>query len=76
MYNHTNKTGMDLWTDSDRMKLNAFGEKLELGEKIIIIMFAISTILGNTLVLVATWRVRSLHQPNKYFIASLAVVRR
>jgi phage shock protein PspC (stress-responsive transcriptional regulator) len=73
MYNHTNKTGMDLWTDSDRMKLNAFGEKLELGEKIVIIMFAISTILGNTLVLVATWKVRSLHQPNKYFIASLAV---
>ena len=29
--------------------------------------------MGNTLVLLATWRKRSLHQPNKYFIACLAV---
>ena len=40
---------------------------------IIIIIFAIVTILGNTLVLVATWRERSLHEPNKYFIVCLAV---
>ena len=29
--------------------------------------------MGNTLVLLATWRDRSLHQPNKYFVACLAV---
>ena len=29
--------------------------------------------MGNTLVLLATWRERSLHQPNKHFIACLAV---
>jgi hypothetical protein len=40
---------------------------------ITIIIFVIVTILGNTLVLVATWRERSLHEPNKYFIVCLAV---
>ena len=29
--------------------------------------------MGNTLVLLVTWRERSLHQPNKYFIACLVV---
>ena len=29
--------------------------------------------IGNTLVLVATWREKRLHQPNKYFVACLAV---
>ena len=38
-----------------------------------LIIFAMFTIFGNTLVLVATWRERSLHQPNKYFIVCLAV---
>jgi G protein-coupled receptor 103 len=65
----TNKTE----TDSERMELIAFLDQLDLAEKIILIIFAICTILGNTLVLVATWRERSLHQPNKYFIACLAV---
>ena len=37
------------------------------------IFIAILTILGNTLVLLATWKERSLHEPNKYFIACLAV---
>jgi hypothetical protein len=46
---------------------------LELAEKITFIIFAIFTIFGNTLVLVATWKERSLHQPNKYFIVCLAV---
>jgi hypothetical protein len=73
MYNHTNQIGTDLWTDSDWKTLLAFQEQLFLADKIILIIFAISTILGNALVLVATWRERSLHQPNKYFIACLAV---
>ncbi|CAB3981041.1 5-hydroxytryptamine receptor 1-like [Paramuricea clavata] len=50
-----------------------FLDELGLADKIIFIIFAICTIVGNTLVLVATWREASLHQPNKYFIASLAV---
>jgi hypothetical protein len=48
-------------TDSDRMKLDVFLEKLDFSKIIILITFAICTILGNTLVLVATWRERSLH---------------
>jgi hypothetical protein len=51
----------------------AFWEQLDLAEKITVIIFAIFTIIGNTLVLLATWRERSLHQPNKYFIVCLAV---
>jgi hypothetical protein len=50
-----------------------FREQLDLAEKITLIILAIFTIFGNTLVLVATWGERSLHQPNKYFIACLAV---
>jgi hypothetical protein len=50
-----------------------YREQLYLAEKITIIILAIFTILGNTLVLVATWRERSLHEPNKYFIVCLAV---
>ena len=73
IYNDTNQTGADLLTDSDRMKLIAFWDQLVLAEKITLIIFAIFTIPGNTLVLVVTWRERSLHQPNKYFIACLAV---
>ena len=36
-------------------------------------LISILIMLGNTLVLLVTWRERSLHQPNKYFIACLAV---
>ena len=56
--------------DSDCMK---FLYQLFLAEKILLIFISILIIMGNTLVLVATWRERSLHQPNKYFIACLAV---
>ena len=71
--NHTNQTETSTWTDSDRMKLTAFYEQIALAEKSILIFFATFTILGNTLVLVATWKESSLHQPNKYFVACLAV---
>ena len=44
-----------------------------LAGKILLIFSSILIIIGNTSVLLATWRERSLHQPNKYFIACLAV---
>ena len=50
-----------------------FIKQIALAEKILLIASSILIILGNTLVLLATWRERSLHQPNKYFIACLAV---
>ncbi|XP_028398877.1 D(2) dopamine receptor-like [Dendronephthya gigantea] len=61
------------WTSNDWMKIAQFEEKRALAEKVIYIVIIIFTILGNTLVLVATWRERDLHQPNKYFIACLAL---
>jgi hypothetical protein len=73
MYNHPYEAETGTWTDSNRIKLTAFLDDLVLADKIMLIFFAICTILGNTLVLVATWRERSLHQPNKYFVACLAV---
>jgi hypothetical protein len=38
------------------MKLTAFYEQIALAEKSILIFFSTFTILGNTLVLVATWQ--------------------
>jgi hypothetical protein len=73
LYNDTNEAETDPWTDSDRMKLITFRGKVVLANKFILIIFAISTTLGNTLVLVATWREANLHQPNKYFVACLAI---
>ena len=72
-YSHTNQTGTFRLTESDRLKLVEFVEQLFLCQKIVLIFLAIFTILGNTLVLIVTWREKSLHQPNKYFIACLAV---
>ena len=40
--------------------------------KFVVIFIAVLTILGNSLVLFTTWKEKSLHQPNKYFIACLA----
>ena len=57
-------------TDSEILILT---KHLLLSEKIILIFITIFTITGNTIVLVVTWKERSLHKPNKYFIACLAV---
>ena len=39
---------------------------------VLIILIMILATLGNLMVLVVTWMERSLHQPNKYFVACLA----
>ena len=68
-FNHTNQTelsGMDI------LELDTWVEQFIFCQKIIIIFIAILTVLGNSLVLIVTWRKKSLHQPNKYFIACLA----
>jgi hypothetical protein len=54
-------------------EISSFMEHILSLEKNVTIFIMILTILGNTLVLVATWRETSLHQPNKYFVACLAV---
>ena len=66
--NPTNKT----WHRCDSDCRN-FVNQVLLAENILLIFISILIIMGNTLVLLATWRERSLHQPNKYFIACLAV---
>ncbi|CAB4042220.1 5-hydroxytryptamine receptor 1-like [Paramuricea clavata] len=68
MYNQTNQTETPVYSDWAK-----FLEQRFFAEKIIVTFFATFTMVGNTLVLVATWRERSLHQPNKYFIVCLAV---
>ena len=60
----------ETWIDSDDIK---FFTQVLLARKYFLIFIMILIIMGNTLVLLATWRERSLHQPNKYFIACLAV---
>ena len=63
----------EMWSNSDRMKYNEFRDQLSLALKILYTLISILIITGNTLVLLVTWRDRSLHQPNKYFVACLAV---
>ena len=62
-----------MWSNSDRMKYYEFRDQLSPALKILYTLISILIIMGNTLVLLATWRDRSLHQPNKYFVACLAV---
>ena len=68
--NITNNSTNETWCDSDCVE---FTNQLDLAEKMLWILISILIILGNILVLLVTWRERSLHQPNKYFIACLAV---
>ena len=70
IYNCTNKTSPD---GHDSMKFLELFKKLLLAETILNIFTIILIIVGNTLVLLATWKEKILHQPNKYFVACLAV---
>ncbi|XP_028407422.1 dopamine receptor 2-like [Dendronephthya gigantea] len=69
--NHSNRT--EMLKDSERLEFEAFRERFYLSMKYLVIFFTILIILGNSLVLIVTWKERRLHQPNKYFIAFLAV---
>ena len=68
--NITNNSTNETSCDSDCME---FKNQLDLTANILYILISILIILGNALVLLVAWRERSLHQPNKYFIACLAV---
>ena len=73
VHNYTSETASYGQMYNDWNKSLAFLGRLCLAYSVIYTLIAVFTVLGNTLVLVATWRERSLHQPNKYFIACLAV---
>ena len=66
----TNNPTNETWCDND---CRNFFKQIVLAERILSTVIMILIIMGNTLVLLATWRERNLHQPNKYFIACLAV---
>ena len=69
LHNQTN----EMWSNSDWMKYNEFRDQFSLALKILHSLISILIITGNTLVLLAAWRNKSLNQPNKYFVACLAV---
>ena len=69
LHNQTN----EMWSNSDWMKYNEFRDQLSLALKILYTLISILIVTGNTLVLLVTGRDRSLRQPNKYFVACLAV---
>ena len=60
-------------TSHDWTKLLDFRHQLLKAENILNIFSIILIILGNSFVLLATWQDKILHQPNKYFVACLAV---
>ncbi|XP_028407425.1 histamine H2 receptor-like [Dendronephthya gigantea] len=69
--NHINRA--EILEDSEWLELEAFQKQVYLSMRDLVIFFTILIIPGNTLVLIATWKERRLHQPNKYFLAFLAV---
>ena len=69
LHNQTN----EMLSNSEWIKYYEFRDQLLLARKILYTLISILIIMGNTLVLLATWRDRSLHQPNKYLVACLAV---
>ena len=68
-HNQTN----EMLSNSEWMKYFEVRDQLSPAPKILVVSISILIITGNTLVLLATWRDRSLRQPNKYFVACLAV---
>ena len=62
----------DTWSESDRITYFKVVRRLLEALKILYILISILDIMGNTLFLQATWKERSLHQPNKHPIACLA----
>ena len=66
-------SGQCIEIDPDSIPSGQFLKQRTLAITITLIFIAILTITGNALVLVATWKEKALHQPNKYFIACLAV---
>ena len=54
-------------------EIMAFWRYLSIVDMLILILIIIFSIFGNAIVLFTTWKERNLHQPNKYFIACLAV---
>ena len=74
--NNTNTTfnlANETSCDSDCMEFHEPFKPVFAALEILYIVISILIITGNTLVLLVTWREKSLHQPNKYFIACLAV---
>ena len=71
--NTTNNLANETWCDSDCTEFLEPFKPFFAALEILYIVISILIITGNTLVLLVTWREKSLHQPNKYFIACLAV---
>ncbi|XP_028407406.1 beta-2 adrenergic receptor-like [Dendronephthya gigantea] len=59
--------------DDWRIQRDAFWKRLDFVQQLLTIFIAVFTILGNSLVIIVTWKEKCLHQPNKYFIVLLAV---
>ena len=75
VYNETNHTDNEMCILEDEINLPNIDvdDHVWTAVKTLLIFITIFTVLGNTLVLVATWKEKKLHKPNRYFIASRAV---
>ena len=70
---YENLTSQANHTRIDNNTLTEFLRQVDLAKSVMYIVIGILAVLGNSLVLIATWRDKTLHQPNKYFVAFLAV---